>query len=241
MQPFWPSAAFRGVGYRIVESQEAVATMTLVDTLEEQALLEDLIEASKPVAAPGKGRHYLIRTPFRYPPLKHGSRFGSRYEPAIFYAGRSLRSALYESAFYGFYFDSRSTVPYPDSILIEKTSFTVTVDARHHADLCAVADETVQEKLRDKAHYGFTQQLGRALREHGIESFSYPSARCPDGVNLGVFHIDTIKGKPGNVTQWHIKQSAQQAVYFSRANADHRYTFTRDDFTVNGVIPSPSA
>ena len=33
---------------RLVESQEQVATLQLVDTLEEQALLEELLESSKP-------------------------------------------------------------------------------------------------------------------------------------------------------------------------------------------------
>lgn len=70
--------------YRMVESQEKVATMTLVDTLDE------LIEETKPSIRHQKPRHYLIQTPFRYPPLKHGSRFGSRFEPSIFYAGHCL-------------------------------------------------------------------------------------------------------------------------------------------------------
>ena len=55
---------------RLVESQEQVATNSLVRTLAEQALLEDLIEASKPpLPATGHGLHYLLATPFRYPPL----------------------------------------------------------------------------------------------------------------------------------------------------------------------------
>jgi hypothetical protein len=34
--------------YRLVENQEQVATLGYVDTLEEQAVLEELLETSKP-------------------------------------------------------------------------------------------------------------------------------------------------------------------------------------------------
>lgn len=58
---------------RLVESQEQVATLQLVDTLEEQALLEELLESSKPpVPADAEPLHYLLKTPFRYPPLRWG-------------------------------------------------------------------------------------------------------------------------------------------------------------------------
>ena len=51
----------------MVEAQHRVSTLKLVDTLEEQALLEDLIEETKP-AIPAECRHldYLLATPFRY-------------------------------------------------------------------------------------------------------------------------------------------------------------------------------
>ena len=87
-----------GTVYRLVESQEQVATNSLVRTLAEQALLEDLIESSKPaLPAPAAGLHYLLATPFRYPPLPYGSRFGSRFEPSLFYGARSASTALAES------------------------------------------------------------------------------------------------------------------------------------------------
>ena len=72
-------APLRGKLVRLVESQEQVATLQLVDTLEEQALLEELIETSKPHLPPSSETlHYLLKTPFRYPPLRWGSRFGRR-------------------------------------------------------------------------------------------------------------------------------------------------------------------
>ena len=66
--------------YRVVEAQHINSTRKLVDTDDEQELLEALIDGAKrpaPVGASFVGLHYLLSTPFRYPPLKYGSRFGS--------------------------------------------------------------------------------------------------------------------------------------------------------------------
>ena len=66
--------------WRVVESQHHVSTRKLVDSLEEQAILEQLIETAKPPSAAIDRYHVLIAAPFRYPPLKYGSRFGTRQE-----------------------------------------------------------------------------------------------------------------------------------------------------------------
>ena len=64
-----------------------IATRKLVDSLAEQELLEKLLEGAKP-PAPGARVHYLLSTPFRYPPLPHGSRFGRATERGIVQALR---------------------------------------------------------------------------------------------------------------------------------------------------------
>ena len=87
--------ALQGDVFRLVESQEQVATNSLVRTLAEQALLEDLIETSKPqLPGPAIRLHYLLATPFRYPPLPWGSRFGRCFEPSLFYAARTRDTVL---------------------------------------------------------------------------------------------------------------------------------------------------
>ena len=56
---------------RMVESQEQVATRSLVDDLAEQALLEQMLEQSKPPLPDNASNlDYLLSTPFRYPPLE---------------------------------------------------------------------------------------------------------------------------------------------------------------------------
>jgi len=53
----------------VVEAQHTASTMRLVDSLEEQASLELVLEESKPPLPPEARRlHYLLATPFRYRP-----------------------------------------------------------------------------------------------------------------------------------------------------------------------------
>lgn len=74
-----------GIACRVVESQEQIATAGLVGSLEKQHVLEDLIESTKPpLPANAAHLHYLLATPFRYPPLVRGSCFGSPGGRGIF-------------------------------------------------------------------------------------------------------------------------------------------------------------
>lgn len=89
------------------------ATSKLVDSLEEQSILEELIESTKPVLAKKLSElHPLLRTPFRYLPLKHGSHFGKRTEHSLWYGSLQLNTAWAEKAFYRFNFLRASQVGY---------------------------------------------------------------------------------------------------------------------------------
>src|SRR5690606_23673868 len=122
--PTWTAAALSSEavrldrkGWRLVEAQHRVSTLKLVDTHDEQALLEELVEETKP-AIPAECRHldYLLATPFRY-----GSVYpqGSRFRRAgrtrgVFYAAEQVATAVAEMAFYRllFFADSPDT-PWP--------------------------------------------------------------------------------------------------------------------------------
>ena len=65
------------------------STMALVDTLDEQHVLERLLDDGKPPVPDGRrALHYLLFTPFRYPPPPGGSRFRGPNDPGVFYARR---------------------------------------------------------------------------------------------------------------------------------------------------------
>ena len=83
-----------GTCWRLVEAQHHVSTLKLVDSVAEQGVLEDLIEASKPpVPSECRDLHYLLSTPFRY-----GAAYptGSRFRRAgltegVFYSSGNTR------------------------------------------------------------------------------------------------------------------------------------------------------
>ena len=61
--------------WRVVEAQHLTSTRKLVDSAEEQALLEAMIDRAKPPALCGpefEGLHMLLTPSFRYPALRHG-------------------------------------------------------------------------------------------------------------------------------------------------------------------------
>jgi hypothetical protein len=85
-----------------VEAQHQISTLKIVDTLEEQALLETLLEESKPVLPPEcKGLDYLLATPFRYGAIyPHGSRFRRAGRTlGVYYASEAVETAISEMAF----------------------------------------------------------------------------------------------------------------------------------------------
>src|SRR5262245_6883848 len=89
-----------GVCWRVVEAQHRVSTMKLVDTLDEQSVLESLVEATKPRLPPEcQHLHYLLATPFRYgAPYPSGSRFRrAGMTPGVFYASRTSSTAIAET------------------------------------------------------------------------------------------------------------------------------------------------
>src|SRR5258705_10944731 len=95
--------AFAADVWRVVEAQHVLATRKLVDSDAEQDLLESLIDGVKPSAPRGRtfaGLHYLLTTPFRHPPLRHGSRFGPRSERGIWYGALGLPSPFAGGAYH---------------------------------------------------------------------------------------------------------------------------------------------
>ena len=76
---------------RLVESQEQVATNRLVSHARRAgpARVDARSRASPRCPRAAARLDYLLATPFRYPPLPYGSRFGGRHEPSLFYAARA--------------------------------------------------------------------------------------------------------------------------------------------------------
>ncbi len=235
-------APLSGSLVRVVESQEQVATCHLVDNLEEQALLEALIEDSKPPRPAGCERlHYLLATPFRYPPLRHGSRFGSRHEPSIFYGSVRTTTALAETAYYRLVFLSGMTLPPPGGrLLTQHSAFTARYRTGRGVKLHKPPCDAYEDKLRNPCDYGETQQFGSALRKAGVGAIQYRSARNrARGINVALFEpAALVSTRPGGLERW-LCETRAGAVSFYRTGYG-TLQFPRTDFLVDGELPSPA-
>ena len=236
-----PPAVLDGSLVRLVESQEQVATNALVSTLAEQALLEELIEASKPpVPRHAAPLHYLLSTPFRYPPLTWGSRFGSRFEPSLFYGARTAETALAESAFYRFVFWAGMSVPPPAPLDTRHTLFTATIRTDRGLQLQHEPFAPYAAQLTDRRTYSATQALGAAMRAAGIDAFEYTSARDPaGGLNVALFSPTAFpERRPTSVDEWLCETRGDRVTFYSRHGGGIR-DFPSALFLVDGALPVP--
>jgi len=232
-----------GTLYRLVESQEQVATLGYVDTLEEQALLEELLEQVKPPYPHGmETYHYLLKTPFRYPPLKWGSRFGRVHEPGIFYGGSTAHVTLAESAYYRFVFwHSMDAVPPKDSIRSAHTLFSVKYKTARGVALQQPPFDQHQSSITDPQHYTATQQLGSAMRDAGVVAFQYPSARDAEhGLCVGLFSPKAFTQKrPTHLNPWLCEITATE-VAFKQLGQSQVNRFGLECFLKGGKLPLPA-
>lgn len=231
-----------GVLFRIVESQEQVATNSLVDSLEEQSVLEEMLERVKPPVRAGSERlHYLLMTPFRYPPLKHGSRFGRRHEPSLFYGSLSANTALAECAYYRLLFWHGMATPPPKRIQTRHTLFQARYAAAQGLQLQHTPCEAHRETLAHPADYSHTQALGSAMREAGIEAFEFPSARDPDGgENVALFGPSGLASEAPTLTEALWCQVNGGSVTFLNVSENRTAVFKAEHFYHDGRLPEPA-
>ncbi len=229
---------------RVVESQEQVATTRLVDTAEEQGQLESLLENTKPHQPQNAGRYdYLNWTPFRYPPLPHGSRFGRRSEHGLFYGSLSLPAAFAECAYYRFVFLSGMTAPLPVARLTTgHSAFQARLMTENGIALEAEPFKRYSAKISDPSHYDASQALGSAMRDAGVAAFTYLSARYQHGINTGVFELQAIKSrKPEHMQHWVCTTTAETVSFIRLHGRDESpYNFTHAQFLVKDVLPAPA-
>jgi hypothetical protein len=228
--------------WRAVEAQHQVSTRKLVDTAAEQELLEELIDQVKPADVTRGKVHYLLATPFRYPPLRHGSRFGTRHERGIWYGSESVASMFAEVAYYRFVF-LEGTKADLGTITTQLTAFTVAARSAQGVDLLAAPFDKHRRAIASPKSYSESQALGAAMRAAGVELFRYPSARDPDGgVNVAAFTPGVFgKAKPRDFQTWHCTATRQAVELAKRDYFGHEtHTCEREQFLVAGTLPAPA-
>lgn len=230
--------------WRVVEGQHVVSTRKLVDSDAEQQLLEEMIETAKPPLPPEpglEGLHYLLATPFRYPPLRHGSRFGSRAERGIWYGARALATAFAETAYYRLLFLEGTSAELPQ-VLSDVSAFTAPVETSAGVDLTAGPFAGDAAEISSPTDYRASQLLGREMRAAGVEAFLYGSARDPGGTCCGVFTPRAFAARRPSAPQAWLCVATREAVELARRDVFHRRAlrFPRERFLVGGRLPAPA-
>lgn len=234
--------------YRIVEDQSKSTTRKFVDTALEHELLEKLLDESKPSIKYYDDEkdfhhlHYLLYTPFRYPPLKWGSRFGTRWERGLLYTSDNLNTAMCEKAFYKLAFLNASDGNIGGKTL-PCTVFKVALNSKRFVDLCTVPFASFINQISDKQSYRFSQPLGTAMRTDNIECFQYASARTSDGNNFGVFTPKAL-GKNAQLEKsfvYYNCYATKEVVEFTPKHSTHaaNHVFDIEQFLVKGKLPLP--
>jgi hypothetical protein len=186
--------------------------------------------------------HYLLFTPFRYPPLPHGSRFGRRTERGIWYGSLDLRTAFAEVSYYRLLF-LEGTHAKLGTVTTALTAFTADIRTARGIDLVMTPFDAYRREIASPTSYQSSQALGAAMREEGVEAFRYPSARDAEGgINVAAFVPSVFgKSKPKSLETWHCSASREavdvaQGDYFVR----RRFEYRRGQFLVRGALPAPA-
>lgn len=164
--------------WRAVEAQHVASTMALVDSVAEQAVLERLIETSKPPVpreVARLGLHWLLFTPFRYAPPPGGSRFRGPNDAGVFYGAEQLRTACAEVGYWRWR-HLRDTPAIASMPPRPQTVFRAPV-AGPAIDLRAAPFDRDHAEWTHRSDYAPCQALARVAREAAVPLIVYESVR----------------------------------------------------------------
>jgi len=250
--PIWTLCAgssrirpLQGRPFRLVEAQHLTSTRKLVDSADEQAVLESLLERAKPPLPPEPGLaglHFLLTTSFRYPPLRHGSRFSTRFERSLWYGSKTRVTAFAEAAYYRLLF-LEGTMADLGRVTTEVSTFRVSIRTRHGVDLTKAPFEELAPRISSPGTYEDSQALGADMREAGVEAFRYRSARDPGaGTNVALFTPRAFAARRPEAFETWTCTAAKALVEFQRKDFFDRtaVSFERAVFLVGGALPAPA-
>jgi hypothetical protein len=210
--------------WRGVEAQHVVATMRLVDGLDEQRVLEELLETSKPSLPPeAKEWHYLIFTPFRYrSPL--ASRFRRPFDPGVWYGAEELKTACAEVAHWRWRFLMDSEALETQALHTEHRFFRARARGSC-ADLTTPPWSAARSVWRSRTDYSGCQDLADEARKRDVAWIRYATVRAPEGNCGAVLRAHALSlAEPFEQQTWACKTSRHGA-FLQRLGRGERYEF----------------
>lgn len=223
--------------WRGVETQYIAASMKLVDSLDEQALLEALLEGSKPPAQGEANRqHYLLLSPFRYFP-QHESRFRPAQRSGLWYGAATLDGACSEVAYWRLRFLLDSTGLALDGELItEHTFFQASVSGRA-INLMAEPWSGLSHLWKHPSDYRDTQALAEAALRASVDWIQYESVRAPRCALAAVLSPSAVHAVPAKLErskqEW-VCKATRSGVMMIRKNGMGRFEWREQESQADG-------
>lgn len=217
----WPPEWFASAApakrdlWRGVEAQHQVATMRLVDDLDEQHLLEQLLEASKPPLPKGCERlHYLIATPFRYR-SPWPSRFRRADHAGAWYGADTPGAVAAEIAHWRWRFFMDSDGLRGGELVNEFTFFRARFSGTE-LDLSSPPWNAQRAQWRHPDSYETCHRLADTVRARvpGIAAIRYESARQEGSRCQAVFDPRSLRlAQPQLQQTWACKITARRVLF----------------------------
>jgi hypothetical protein len=233
------------VAWRVVEAQHRVSTMKLVDSLQEQAVLERILDRTKPpVPDECVDLHYLLFSPFRY---ARRNPFASRFRRAgsmegVFYASASAETAIAEIVFYRFLFYAESPgTPLPGNPA-EYTAFAAQLHADPALDLTRPPMSKHRPAWMDPQDYSTCHLVSDAARKENVQTICYASMRdLQHRLNYAVLTPKAFaQSAPIAFQSWHILIRADSVLAKCEA-PDIGMTFQGKDFDIDSRLRANGA
>lgn len=171
---------YRGNVWRVIEGQYRPSTARIVDTNDEQRVLEEILEDTKPpVPEPCQHLDWQFRSPFRYGCYPVSSRFRRMGRtPGVFYASERSITALIETTWGRIRsLQASQGTPWPRTAL-EHTAICAEVDVSAAVDL-TIKPAASGGKWTDPADYSDCLELSDTARQQGCDVIRYQSVRDP--------------------------------------------------------------
>jgi len=211
-----------------------ISTMKLVDNMEEQALLEELLEDTKPPIPPEcRHLHFLLFTPFRY------SKYPSRFRRAnslygVFYGAEHVETALSEIIFHRLLrLGDAPDIPWPTNP-VEFSAFSARFETAKCLDLTQPPYDKDHENWTDLENYEPCQNLAQQAQKDGVEAIRSISARDPERrLNISLLSCSAFRDEaPRDQHTWHIRFS-QTGVQAMSPATQNSVTYPTDAFSAD--------
>ncbi len=220
--------------WRAVEAQHIVSTLRLTasDPVQ-QELLERILEENKPQLPDAAHKlHYLLATPFRYPPSQHGSRFRLWSDTGVLYSASHRRTACAEMGYWRCRFlrDSPGLTTIPAAA---QTLFQLGATG-HGLDLTQPPLKRWQALWTHLTSYTATQSLARQARALDKQWIAYQSVRDPEsGLCYAVLNPNALRPRqPLARETWYLTVTPDTSIW---QRDGERFVFT---YNSDCVLPA---